>query len=136
MKHDHCQYVCISTKYILSYCFFCNLFIFDEKQWQIQIQKKTYDMHMQFHLDKRHLIYKTNMLQHFTEISITKDCFAGVRSSFRQPIIPTAHCSDGPLFRQPIAPTAHYSNDQYSDNPLLRQPISLTTHYSVKNCQK
>ena len=39
-----------------------------------------------------------------------------VRSLFRQPIIPTAHCSDGPLFRQPIAPTAHFS-----DNPLFRQ---------------
>ena len=37
-----------------------------------------------------------------------------------QVIIPTAHCSDGPLFRQPIAPTAHFS-----DNPLL-----------VKNGQK
>jgi hypothetical protein len=24
-------------------------------------------------------------------------------------IIPTAHCSDGPLFRQPISPPTHYS---------------------------
>ena len=29
---------------------------------------------------------------------------------FRQPIIPTAHWSDGPLFRRPIVPTAHYSD--------------------------
>ena len=36
-----------------------------------------------------------------------------------QVIIPTAHCSDGPLFRQPIAPTAHFS-----DNPLFRQKWS------------
>jgi hypothetical protein len=43
----------------------------------------------------------------------------GVRSLFRQPIIPTAHCSDGPLFRQPIAPTAHFS-----DNPLFRRKWS------------
>ena len=42
----------------------------------------------------------------------------GVRSLFWQPIIPTAHCSDGPVFRQPIAPTAHFS-----DSPFLRQPI-------------
>jgi hypothetical protein len=42
--------------------------------------------------------------------------YFGVRSLFRQPIIPTAHCSDGPLFRQPIAPTAHFS-----DHPLFRQ---------------
>jgi hypothetical protein len=47
-------------------------------------------------------------------------CFPGVGSLFRQPIILTAHCSDGPLFRQPIAPTAHFSD----------------THYSVKNGQK
>ena len=65
----------MSTKYLLSYCFFYNLFIFKEKQWQIQIQKITYDMHMQFYLDKRHLIYKTILLQHYTEISITKDSF-------------------------------------------------------------
>ena len=45
--------------------------------------------------------------------------YNGVRSLFRQPIIPTAHCSDGPLFRQPIAPTAHFS-----DNPLFRQKWS------------
>jgi hypothetical protein len=45
--------------------------------------------------------------------------FIGVRSLFRQPIIPTSHCSDGPLFRQPIAPTAHFS-----DNPLFRQKWS------------
>ena len=44
--------------------------------------------------------------------------FLGVRSLFRQPIIPTAHCSDGPLFRQPNIPTAHCS-----DSPFLRQPI-------------
>ena len=43
----------------------------------------------------------------------------GIRSLFRQPIIQTAHCSDGPLFRQPIAPTAHFS-----DNPLFRQKWS------------
>ena len=29
---------------------------------------------------------------------------------FRQPIIPTAHWSDGLLFRRPIVPTAHYSD--------------------------
>ena len=27
---------------------------------------------------------------------------------FRQPVIPTAHYSDGPLFRQPIIPTNYY----------------------------
>ena len=45
--------------------------------------------------------------------------FLGGQVIIRQPIIPTAHCSDGPLFRQPIAPTAHFS-----DNPLFRQKWS------------
>ena len=50
------------------------------------------------------------------EIQNGHRCRTVARSLFRQPIIPTAHCSDGPLFRQPIAPTAHFS-----DNPLFRQ---------------
>ena len=32
-------------------------------------------MHIQFYLDKRHSIYKTNIMQHCTEISNTKDSF-------------------------------------------------------------
>ena len=40
----------------------------------------------------------------------------GCVSLLRQPVIPTAHYSDGPLFRQPIIPTAHYS-----DGPFFRQ---------------
>ena len=37
---------------------------------------------------------------------------------FRQPIIPTAYCSDGPLFRQPIVPTTHYSDQLLSSRPI------------------
>ena len=54
--------------------FLCNLFIFKEKQTQIQIQK-TYDMHIKLYTDKRYLIYKTNILQQCTEILNTKDSF-------------------------------------------------------------
>ena len=32
-------------------------------------------------------------------------CSIGVRSLFRQPIIPTAHCSDSPFLRKPIIPS-------------------------------
>ena len=39
--------------------FFVICFSFKEKQEQIQIQKKTYDLHIHFFLDKRHLTYKT-----------------------------------------------------------------------------
>jgi len=37
-----------------------NLFIF--KEADTNTKKKTYDMHIQFYPDKRHLIYKTNIL--------------------------------------------------------------------------
>ena len=43
---------------------FCNLFIFKEKQRQIQIQK-TYDMHIQFYTEKRHVIYHS---KHFATL--------------------------------------------------------------------
>ena len=64
------------------------------------------------------MIHKKKIIKKLTSTTFTL-------SNWGQVIIPTAHCSDGPLFRQPIAPTAHYS-----DSPLLRRPIISTAHSS------
>jgi hypothetical protein len=55
--------------------FICNLFILKEKQMQIQIQKKNILYTHTILPDKKHLIYKTNIMQHCTEILNTKDRF-------------------------------------------------------------
>ena len=52
-------------------------------------------------------------------------CANGVRSLFRQPIIPTAHCSDGPLFWQPIAPTAHFSDNLFIPSKMVKSSIII-----------
>ena len=73
------KYANLFTVYISNllkyHSFFCNLFTFKEGRGRYKYRKKTCDMHIQFYLDKRHSIYKTNIMQHCTEISNTKDSF-------------------------------------------------------------
>ena len=47
------------------FVFFCNLFIFKEKQRQIQIHKKQHMIYIYNFTDKRHLIYKN---KHFASL--------------------------------------------------------------------
>ena len=64
-----------SNFFLFLFFVFCTLLNFKEKQKQIHLQKNHIVCIYNFIPQKRHLIDKTNIMQHSTEISNTKDSF-------------------------------------------------------------